>query len=184
MREEIAVRRFPRHFCPSRRILRSSGDRLGTGTGEPKGHNMERIDYRRVAPGGVELLGQLSIYGRQCGLEHDLLELVKLRASQINGCAHCVNLHAGTLRKDGETEERIQNVVVWREATCFSEREGAALAWTEAVTLIASSRAPDEVYARARAQFDEKELVDLTVAICTINAHNRLAVAFRRTPGS
>lgn len=157
---------------------------MRTGIGEPKGYDMDRIDYRRVAPGGVELLGKLSVYSRECGLEHDLLEFVKLRASQINGCAHCVNLHAGTLRKDGETEERIQNVVVWREATCFSERELAALAWTEAVTLIAESRAPDEVYARARAQFDEKELVDLTVAICTINAHNRLAVAFRRTPGS
>ncbi|TDI67342.1 MAG: carboxymuconolactone decarboxylase family protein [Alphaproteobacteria bacterium] len=145
---------------------------------------MERIDYRRAAPGGYELLGKLSAYSRQCGLEHNLLELVKLRASQINGCAHCVNLHAGTLRKDGETEERIQNVVVWAEATCFSERELAALAWTEAVTLIAESRVPDDVFERAHAQFDEKELVDLTVAICTINAHNRLAVAFRRTPGN
>ena len=145
---------------------------------------MERIDYRKVAPDGYDLLGKLSVYTRKCGLEHGLLEFVKLRASQINGCAHCVNLHAGTLRKDGETEERIQNVVVWREATCFNERERAALAWTEAVTLIAESRAPDDVYQRAQAQFDDKELVDLTVAICTINAHNRLAVAFRRTPGS
>ncbi len=144
---------------------------------------MERINYRRVAPGGYELLGKLSVYTRQCGIEHNLLELVKLRASQINGCAHCVNLHAGTLRKDGETEERIQNVVVWREAICFSDRERAALAWTEAVTLIASSGAPDDVYQRAVSQFNDKELVDLTVAICTINAHNRLAVAFRRTPG-
>ncbi len=145
---------------------------------------MERINYRKAAPGGYELLGKLSVYGRECGLDHNLLEFVKLRASQINGCAHCLNLHAGTLRKDGESEERIQNVVVWREATCFSERELAALAWTEAVTLVASGGVPDDVYERARAQFDEKELVDLTVAICTINAHNRLAVAFRRTPGS
>jgi AhpD family alkylhydroperoxidase len=145
---------------------------------------MERIDYRKVAPEGYNLLGKLSVHSRKCGLEHNLLEFVKLRASQINGCAHCVNLHAGTLRKDGETEERIQNVVVWREATCFSARELAAVAWTEAVTLIAESGVPDDIYERASAQFDEKELVDLTVAICTINAHNRLAVAFRRTPGS
>ena len=145
---------------------------------------MERIDYRGAAPDGYQALAKLSVYGRDCGLEHNLLEFVKLRASQINGCAHCVNLHAGTLRKDGETEERIQNVVVWREATCFSARERAAFDWAEAVTLIASSRAPDDVYERARAQFDEKELVDLTLAICTINTHNRLAVAFRRTPGS
>ena len=145
---------------------------------------MERINYRKVAPEGYNLLGKLSVHSRECGLEHNLLEFVKLRASQINGCAHCVNLHAGTLRKDGESEERIQNVVVWREATCFSGRELAALAWTEAVTLIAETGAPDDIYERARTQFDDKELVDLTVAICTINAHNRLAVAFRRTPGS
>ncbi|MCZ6637987.1 MAG: carboxymuconolactone decarboxylase family protein [Alphaproteobacteria bacterium] len=141
---------------------------------------MERIDYRAVAPEAYGLFGKLSAYSRNCGLEHNLLEFVKLRASQINGCAHCVNLHAGTLRKEGESEERIQGAVAWWAASCFSEREQAALAWTDAVTLVAESRVPDEVFERARAQFDEKELVDLTAAICTINAHNRLAVAFRR----
>jgi AhpD family alkylhydroperoxidase len=145
---------------------------------------MERIDYRKVAPEAYGLFGKLSVYSRNCGLEHNLLELVKLRASQINGCAHCVNLHAGTLRTDAESEERIQNVVVWWEATCFTAREQAALAWTDAVTLLAESRVPDEVFERARGQFDDKEMVDLTVAIATINAHNRLAVAFRRVPGS
>lgn len=145
---------------------------------------MERIDYRTVAPEAYGLFGKLSVYSRNCGLEHNLLELVKLRASQINGCAHCVNLHAGTLRQQGESEERIQSVEVWWETTCFTAREQAALAWTEAVTLIAESRVPDEVFERARGQFDDKELVDLTVAISTINAHNRLAVAFRRVPGN
>lgn len=141
---------------------------------------MERVDYRAVAPEAYGLFGKLSVYSRNCGLDRNLLELVKLRASQINGCVHCVNLHADTLRKGGESEERIQSAVAWWEATCFTEREKAALAWTDAVTLVAESRVPDEVFERSRQQFDEKELVDLTVAICTINAHNRLAIAFRR----
>lgn len=145
---------------------------------------MERIDYRKLAPEGYGILGTLSAYTRDCGLDAVLVEMVKLRASQINGCANCVNLHAGKLRKEGESEERIQNVVVWWEAKCFSEREAAALAWTEAVTLVADSRVPDDVYERAHGQFDDKELVDLTLAICTINAHNRLGVAFRRSGGS
>ena len=144
---------------------------------------MERIDYRKLAPEGYGILGKLSAYTRDCGLDSVLVELVKLRASQINGCANCVNLHAGKLRKEGETEERVQNVVVWWEAACFSAREKAALAWTEAVTLVADSRVPDDVFERARSQFDDRELVDLTLAICTINAHNRLGVAFRRPAG-
>jgi len=141
---------------------------------------MERIDYRTVAPDAYGLFGRLSVYTRECGLEHNLLEFVKLRASQINGCAHCLNLHAGTLRDSGESEKRIQSVAAWWGADCFTAREQAALAWTDAVTLVAESRVPDEVFERARGEFDEKELVDLTAAICTINAHNRLAVAFRR----
>lgn len=145
---------------------------------------MERLDYRKISKDGFAILGQLSNYGRDCGLDHVLLELAKLRASQINGCANCVNLHAGILRKEGESEERLQNVVVWWEATCFTEREKAALAWTEAVTLVADSHVPDEVYEQACSQFSEKELVDLTLAIITINGHNRLAIAFRRPPGS
>lgn len=144
---------------------------------------MERLDYRKLSPEGYRLLGKLSASTRDSGLDLNILELVKLRASQINGCANCLNLHANKLRQTGETEERLQNVVIWWEATCFSEREQAALAWTEAVTLVADSRVPDDVYERARASFGEKELVDLTFAICTINAHNRLAVAFRRAPG-
>ena len=145
---------------------------------------MERIDYRTVGREGYLLLGQLSQLGKNSSLGHVLIELVKLRASQINHCAYCVNMHANLLRKEGENEERIQNVVVWEEATCFSARERAALAWTESVTLVAETGVPDPTYALARAQFNERELVDLTTAIAIINAHNRLAVAFRRVPGS
>lgn len=144
---------------------------------------MERLDYRGISAEGFRILGTLSKYVHDCGLEVSLIELVKLRASQINGCANCVNLHVKTLRKLGETEQRLDNMVVWWEADCFSEREKAALAWTEAVTLVADTRVPDDVYERARAEFSEAELVDLTFAVITINAHNRLAVAFRREAG-
>lgn len=140
---------------------------------------MQRLDYKTVGTEGYKLLGQLSNYGKNCGLEYSLIELMKLRASQINGCANCVNLHAGTLRKLGEKEERIQLVVAWQEATCFTPREKAALAWAEAVTLVADTHVPDAVYEEVRRYFSEKEIVDLTFAIVTINAHNRLAVAFR-----
>jgi AhpD family alkylhydroperoxidase len=142
---------------------------------------MKRLDYKSIGSEAFKLLGHLSNYGKTCGLEHNLIELVKLRSSQINGCANCVNLHAGILRKLGESEERIQLVVAWGEATCFSEREKAALAWAEAVTLVADTHVPDAVYEQAHRHFSEKELVDLTFAIVTINAHNRLAVAFRLT---
>ena len=145
---------------------------------------MERLDYRKIGADSWRALGALAKTVDDGSLPHALVELVKLRASQINGCANCVNLHANRLRQAGETEDRIQNVVVWWEATCFDERERAALDWTEAVTKVAESRAPDEIYDRVAAQFDEKELSDLTFAICTINVHNRLAIAFRRQPGS
>lgn len=145
---------------------------------------MERLDYKSVGAEGYRLLGQLSSYGKNCGLDHSLVELVKLRCSQINGCANCVNLHAGTLRKLGESEERIQLVVAWEEAICFTPREKAALAWAEAVTLVAETHVPDSVYEESRRHFSEKEIVDLTFAIVTINAHNRLAVAFRITAPS
>jgi len=145
---------------------------------------MERIDYRKVGRAGYQLLGQLSALTKKGTLSHALIEFVKLRASQINHCAHCVNLHANLLRREGESEERIQSVVVWEEAACFNAREKAAFAWTEAVTLVADTNVPDDVYELARTQFNEQELVDLTLAITAINAHNRLAVAFRRVPGS
>lgn len=145
---------------------------------------MERIDYRSISAEGFGILGTLSKYVRDSGLEVSLIELIKLRASQINGCANCVELHANTLRKLGESEERLQSVVVWWESPEFSEREKAALAWCESVTLVSESRVPDDVFDRATAQFTDEELVDLTLGIITINGHNRLAVAFRRAPGS
>ena len=145
---------------------------------------MERLDYRKFGTEGFQLLGQLSQLGKKSSLGHVLIELVKLRASQINHCAHCVNMHANALRKEGESEERIQSVVVWEEATCFSAREKAAFEWTQSVTLVAETGVPDEVYDLVREEFSEQELVDLTLVIITINAHNRLAVAFRRVPGS
>ena len=145
---------------------------------------MERLDYRAISTEGWGILGTLSKYVRDSGLEEILVELIKLRASQINGCANCVDLHANTLRRLGESEPRLQSLVVWWESPEFSEREKAALAWCEAVTLVSESKVSDEVFERANAQFTDKELVDLTFGIITINSHNRLAVAFRRAPGS
>jgi AhpD family alkylhydroperoxidase len=145
---------------------------------------MERLDYRKLGSAPWKKLGELAAVEDNGTLGHDLLELVKLRASQINGCANCVNLHAGRLRDAGISEERIQLVVTWREAECFSARERAALDWTEAVTLVAESRVEDAVYQAASGQFTDEELTHLTFTICVINTHNRLAVAFRRVPGS
>jgi AhpD family alkylhydroperoxidase len=145
---------------------------------------MERLDYRQIGAKSWRSLGLMAKSVDDGALDHGLLELVKLRASQINGCANCVNLHANRLREDGATEEIIQNVVVWWEAKCFDKRTKAALEWTDSVTLVSETRVPDDVYERVIAVFSEAELVDLTFAICTINVHNRLAVAFRRSPGS
>ena len=116
------------------------------------------------------------------GLEHSLLELVKLRASQVNGCAFCVDMHSADARKGGETERRLHAVSVWRETPFFTPRERAALAWTEAVTAISTSGAPDDVHEALAAQFTEKERMDLTLAIAMINSWNRLAIAFRKMP--
>lgn len=145
---------------------------------------MERIEYRRVAPGAVSALREVQRYVNHCGLEKKLLEQVKLRASQINGCAYCVDMHSKDARALGETEQRLYAVPVWREAPFFSDRERAALAWTEAVTLISETGVPDEVYQLARTQFSEKEMVDLTMAIIAINGWNRLAVSFRAPVGT
>ena len=145
---------------------------------------MERIDYRVVAPEAIAALRQVQAYVDRCELEPRLLELIKLRASQVNGCAYCVDMHSQDARALGETEQRLHAVVVWREAPFFTDRERAALAWTEAVTAIAASGAPDDVYQTARQQFGERELVDLTMAILAINSWNRLAVSFRAQAGS
>ncbi len=116
------------------------------------------------------------------GLEPNLVELVKLRASQINGCAFCLDMHARDARKLGESEERIYMLNAWRESPLYSERERAALAWTESLTLVATTRAPDDVYAMVKAAFSDEEQVKLTMAIVMINSWNRLNVAFRTAP--
>ena len=144
----------------------------------------QRIKYNEVAKEGLAALGRLEAYVRHSGLEHSLLELVKTRASQINGCAYCLDMHTKDARAAGETEQRLYVLSAWREAPFYSDRERAALEWTEAVTAIAGNDVPDELYQRVRAQFDEKELVDLTLAINIINSWNRLAISFRTEVGS
>jgi AhpD family alkylhydroperoxidase len=121
-------------------------------------------------------------YVRECELERGLLELIKLRASQINGCAYCVDMHTKDARVNGETEQRLYAVVVWREAPFFTERERVALAWTEAVTLVSQEQVPDNVFEIARKQFNDKELVELTMI--AINGWNRLAISFREVAGT
>lgn len=143
-----------------------------------------RFEYAKAAPGGYQAMLGLEKYLHDCGLETALTHLVKLRASQLNGCAYCLDMHSKDLRAIGEDEQRLYTLQAWRECPWYSDRERAALAWTEAVTLIADSHAPDDVYAQARAQFNEKELSDLTLAIAAINAWNRLSIAARTPPGS
>ncbi len=143
-----------------------------------------RIDYAKVAPGAVDAMYGLEKYVRQSGLEPSLLELVKLRASQINGCAFCIDMHTKDARARGETEQRLYAVVVWRDTPFITERERAALAWTEAVTQVSWRHVPDDVYEMARRHFSEKELVDLTMAIIAINGWNRLSISFRREAGT
>lgn len=143
-----------------------------------------RIDYSRAAPGAYQAMYAVENYVRECGLERSLIELVKLRASQINGCAYCVDMHTKDARALGESEQRLYAVVVWREAPFFNDRERAALAWTEAVTLLSRDQVPDDVYEQARAYFSDTELVDLTMAVIAINGWNRLAVSFRAVAGT
>ena len=142
-----------------------------------------RVDVSRVAPEAYRAQRTLESYVRQSSLEHSLLELVKLRASYINGCAYCVDMHTKDARAEGETEQRLYAVPVWRETPFFTPRERAALLWTEVVTEISKSGVPDDVYATARSQFTEKELIELTMAVITINGWNRLSVAFRPAVG-
>jgi len=144
-----------------------------------------RIDLLQVAPEGIRALGTLGAYVRHhTGLEQRMLELVRLRASQINGCAFCIDMHTKDARAEGETEQRLYEVSAWEEAPFFTDRERAALAWTETITGISWKHVPDEAYEAARKVFSEKELVDLTLAIDEINSWNRLAIAFRAVPGT
>ena len=143
-----------------------------------------RIAYGKMGNEGVVTLGKLEAYIKRCGLERSLLELVKTRASQLNGCAYCIDMHTKDARAAGETEQRLYALSAWREAPFYSERERAALEWTEALTIISRSDVPDELYQRVLGHFDEKELVDLSLAIATINTWNRLAIGFRTEVGS
>jgi AhpD family alkylhydroperoxidase len=141
-----------------------------------------RIDVRKVAPQDLEPVAAVERYIHTLGFEERFIELIKLRASQMNGCAFCVDLHARRLRELGEPNERIDAVAAWSEGPFFDSRERAALAWTESVTELSRDHVPDSVYELARAEFDEAELVHLTLVIAVINVWNRIAVPFRSVP--
>ncbi len=143
-----------------------------------------RFNYAKVAPGVYDAMEAVDKYAGACGLEESLLHLARLRASQVNGCAYCLDMHWKDLRAIGETEQRLYSLDAWRECPYFTERERAALAWTEAVTLVATGHVPDAVYEEARRQFNEKELADLTLAVVAINGWNRLSIAARVVPGT
>ncbi len=143
-----------------------------------------RINYHSVSPGALRAMLGLERYVRESGLEPTLIELIKIRASYINGCAYCIDMHTKDARIAGETEQRIYAIPVWRETPFFTPRERAALAWTEAVTKVADDGVPDSVYEETRAHFTESEIVNLTMAIVTINGWNRISVSFRTEPGT
>ena len=138
-----------------------------------------RMNFYQAAPETMKALVALEAQIQASGLEKSLIELVETRASQINGCAFCINMHTADARKQGETEQRLYLLNAWRESPLYTERERAALAWTEAVTLIADTHAPDDLYEAVRANFSESETVNLTMLIGAINAWNRIAISFR-----
>ena len=143
-----------------------------------------RISYTKIAPGVRDALLHISEFVHKSGLEESLLGLVFLRASQINGCAFCIDMHCKDLRALGQSEETLYMLDAWRESPGYTERERAALAWTEAVTLVTQGHVPDEVYAAARTEFSDAELVNLTLAVTVINSWNRMNIAFRVPAGS
>jgi len=143
-----------------------------------------RLNYAKVAPGVYDAMDALDRYLASCGLEESLLHLVRLRASQINGCAYCLDMHWKDLRALGEGEQRLYSLDAWRECPYYTERERAALAWTEAVTRVAEGHVPDAVFEEARRHLGEKELADLTLAAAAIGSWNRLSIAARLVPGT
>ena len=143
-----------------------------------------RIDGGKVSPLGYHAMLGLEKYLHESGLEESLLLLIKQRASQINGCAYCIDMHWKDAKAGGETDQRLYMLDAWHETDFYSARERAALAWTEAVTKISDGHAPDELFEEVRKQFSEKELTDLTLAIATINSWNRLSIALRAVPGN
>jgi AhpD family alkylhydroperoxidase len=143
----------------------------------------KRLDYSQIAPAGVKALGGVYGYVTQSSLPAVLIDLVYLRISQINNCAYCLDMHTRDLLKKGQKIEKLALVQAWAEAgNLFDERERAALAWAETVTRVAETGVPDETYQAARAVFEERELVDLTIAIGLMNVYNRMAISFRNTP--
>lgn len=142
-----------------------------------------RLSYAKAAPGIYDAMEHLETYLQGCGLEKSLLFLIQLRSSQINGCAYCLDMHWKDLRATGETEQRLYSLDAWRECPYYTDRERAGLAWAEAVTRITEGHVADAVYEAVRPHFTEKELSDLTFAVATINAWNRLAIASRTVPG-
>lgn len=143
-----------------------------------------RLNAYQVAPDAMNPFMAAEAYLKECGLEHSLIHLVKMRASQINGCAYCLDMHSQDARKEGESEERLYMLNAWQESARYTQRERAALAWTESLTLISQTHAPDDVYADVQAQFSDKEVADLTLLIATINGWNRIAIAMRTVPRS
>jgi AhpD family alkylhydroperoxidase len=143
-----------------------------------------RIELRNVNPKVIQLLLAIEKYLHGSGLGSGLQHLIKTRASQINGCAYCLDMHTKDARAEGESEQRLYALDAWRETPFFDERERAALEWTETVTRVAETHVPDDVYERVRQHFTEEELVDLTLAVTNINAWNRLNVAFRTVAGN
>jgi len=143
-----------------------------------------RLEYTTASPGAFEAMRQLQKYIDNSGLERPLMELVKMRASQINGCAYCLDMHSKDARALGETEQRLYGLSAWHESPFYTERERAALAWTDALTLVSQTHASDDVYQDVRKQFSERELVDLTMVIVAINGWNRLAIGFRSVAGT
>jgi AhpD family alkylhydroperoxidase len=141
-----------------------------------------RLNQYVAAPEAINAMMNLQAYVNGCGLEHSLMELVKIRASQINGCAFCLDMHTRDARAAGESEQRIYLLDAWEESPVYSDRERAALLWTETLTRISENHAPDDVWEQVRAQFTDRELVDLSVTIGIINTWNRLAIGFRALP--
>jgi AhpD family alkylhydroperoxidase len=142
-----------------------------------------RLEYWKVSPSGYKAMSSLEAYLHDCGLDRRLLHMVKLRASQINGCAYCIDMHWKDARAAGESEQRLYGLDAWREASYYSDRERAALEWTESLTNVGEGHVPDSVYEAVRGQFSDKELVDLTWAVAAINAWNRVSIAFRTEAG-
>ncbi len=143
-----------------------------------------RLNFGKVVPEAYHVMGGMERLVHESGLEPELLELVKVRASQINGCAYCIDMHWKDARAGGETEQRLYSLNAWSETPFYSERERAALAWAESLTLLSENDVPDELYQATRDQFTEKELVNLTMAIVAINSWNRLVISFRTVPGT